>query len=803
MNDLMARLLGLRTLEWSDAATRIGFERPFPAWVWVTIGAASFGLAAWSYWRLTGGRTARGLLAAARGLLLVLLAVLISGPQLVKSNESVERDWLLVLADRSASMAVGDAPLPPGAGAGPRRTRDDQLREAVAQSWPMWSQLGRERNVVWLGFGGGAFDLAAARGAAGAAEAVNLGPAEQPRTAVGAAIDQALARAAARPVSGVVLLSDGKSTDRPSRAALRRLEGERIPVFVVPLGAAEPPADLAVRRADGPSFAFVNDLTPVRVTMERAGGSGAATGRVKLIDKTTGRVLDEQPVRFEAPGPGGGAAEQSVTLVHRPGEAGVQTWVVKLEADGPQLVEDNKTAELSIELTDRPLRVLYIDGYPRWEQRYLRSMLVREKSISCATLVLSPERQYLQEGDVILDALPDSPERWAQFDAVILGDVRPDVFTPQQLALLRDHIAVRGAGLIWVGGPGATPARWWTTPLADLLPFTKEAYDGTAVDQSVTMRPTPAAERAQVLRLADDPRSPWPAELADPDVGWSQLRWAQRLDTRAFKPAAEVLAVGVPADGDAPAPEAAGTPLLISMRYGAGKVLYAATDEIWRWRYARGEVLFERYWLQLVRMLGRESLSRQGRSAVLTVTPRRSLVDQPVRMAVELLDQALIESRLPSIPVRITRRGADAGEAAGELSLRPDAAAASPDGRAAPSRTYSAIWLPGEPGVYTVEPAEPSLNALRLSAAAEVGVPNDELRDPATDHALLASLAEQTGGRVLTPAELRSLPTLLPNRQVRQLAETAEPLWDTPLALILVLTLLTLEWVGRRLIRLI
>jgi hypothetical protein len=199
----------------------------------------------------------------------------------------------------------------------------------------------------------------------------------------------------------------------------------------------------------------------------------------------------------------------------------------------------------------------------------------------------------------------------------------------------------------------------------------------------------------------------------------------------------------------------------------------------------------------MIRLLGRESLSRAGRSAVIEVTPRRTDVDQPVRVAVELLDQMLVEQKIASVQVRLTKRAAagDTGTpSVTELTLRPER----DDGR-----LYSAIWLPPEPGTWTAEPIDPALAGLQLSAEAVVTLPDDELRTPETNHALLARLAAETEGSVIRVSELSSLPERIPNRKIRLLNERTEPLWDTPLALILFLSLATLEWLGRRVIRLI
>lgn len=800
MTRVLVDLLDLDTLRFGAEGVAFGFERPFPAWAWVTILVAAAVIAGASYRRLDGPTWARGCLAGLRAALLALVALLISGPRLVERSESLERDWALVLVDRSASMTIADAP--PAAPGGPRRSREAQLRDAVASSWPMWEELSREREVVWLGFDAGAFDLAMEPADdAGERRKPALGEPEGKRTSLASAMSQALRRSAARPLSAVVVISDGRSLDEPSRSALRQLQAERIPVHTVALGSERPVGDLAILRVEAPEVAFVNDVAPVTVELVRTGAADVEAATVRLIDKESGRTLAEREALV-------GPEATEVTLSHTPDAPGESAWIVEIEPRGQDdLIEANNRVESRIRLVDRPMRVLYIDGYPRWEQRYLKNLLIREKSIVSSNLLLAPNRRYLQEGDVELDALPDSPERWAEFDAIIIGDVEPGVFTSAQLEQIREHVASRGAGLIWIGGAGATPNRWFGTALADLLPMSAPGGAGGfggggtigPIGESVVARPTPIAERLGILRLGANPEDPWPADLSDATAGWSLIRWAQRIPADSVKPAAETLAlasvVGNPAETH---------PLALSMRFGAGRALYVATDEIWRWRYARGEALPERFWVQMLRFIGRESLARSGRSAALAVSPRAAVVEQPVRVSVELLDQSLIDAGLASVAVRLERR-AEPGEelpaSPVEVVLRPEDARFTSVGPRA--RRFAATWLPSEAGVWTARAVEPALAGLAMQAEVQVALPNDEMRRPEADFALLARLSAETGGASFTEATLSTLPEHIPNRQLRILRERSETLWDTPLALILVVTLLTLEWVGRRLVRLI
>jgi hypothetical protein len=798
---MLDRLLDLDTLSLTEEGVRLGFERPLPGWAWLLIALGALVLAGWSYRRISGPRGVRFALAGLRSLLILLLVLLVTGPQLVDREETFEQDWVLVLVDRSASLQIED--ISGDAESGLQRVaREEQLRQTLERTWSQWTQLSEDKTVLWLGFDSGAYDLSLTGEDAERRLALD-GPTGR-QTRIGTAIDQALARAAARPLSSVVIVTDGRSTDDVSRAAMRRLRAEQVPIHAVALGSPDPVGDIAIRFAEAPPVAFVGDLSPVSVTVERIGGGDTATGAtVRLIDVDTGETLDEQPVAFE---PGSAeASEQRVLLKTSSDVPGDRNWRVEVIPDDADLIEANNSRPIEIALVDRPIRVLFLDGYPRWEQRYLRSLLMREESINATTLILSPERRYIQDSNTRIAELPSSPEEWAEYDAIMIGDMRPEVLTTEQMTQIREHVALRGGGLIWAAGPTSLPSLWFDTPLADLLPFTRSGADGSIISGSVLMQPTPVAVDLGVLRLGgqgDRSATGWPDELSTADTGWSLLRYAQYIDPAGLKPAVQVLANARPILGG---PD---QPLLLLMRYGSGRSLYLATDETWRWRFGRGEVLFERFWIQLIRMLGRDRLARSGQEAILTASPTRAIVQQPVRVSVELLDQSLIDGAPPNITVELERSMVgESGRSVApvELTLAREAVAVRSDDAEASGAggvIYSSLWLPSEPGLWNATPTSPLLTPLSLEAAVEVALSDDELRRPETDHERLALLAEETGGSVVLAGDFESLPEL-PNRASRRLFERTESLWDTPLAMILVLGLLTVEWVGRRIIRLI
>jgi hypothetical protein len=222
------------------------------------------------------------------------------------------------------------------------------------------------------------------------------------------------------------------------------------------------------------------------------------------------------------------------------------------------------------------------------------------------------------------------------------------------------------------------------------------------------------------------------------------------------------------------------------MRFGAGEIVYVATDEIWRWRYGQGERYPERFWVPLVRLLAREALANDDARAVLAVSPARVAPGESVLVSVRFRDEETASMAPAMVPVEI-RDASGAAIARIELAREGgEATAVFPADRLGPFRA-----VVNDPAFGSSE------------APFEVVRADDEMRRGDADHEALAVLAERSGGRVLDGEGLRGLPSLLPLR-AREIDESVlRSIWDTPVAFAVLLVLLAAEWIGRRLLRLV
>ena len=261
------------------------------------------------------------------------------------------------------------------------------------------------------------------------------------------------------------------------------------------------------------------------------------------------------------------------------------------------------------------------------------------------------------------------------------------------------------------------------------------------------------------------------------------MEWAQRIEQDSLKPTAEVLARGRTLSGKV------SSPIVLSMRYGAGLIVYVASDETWRWRHGIGETYQERFWIQFIRYLSRGTAQSDGNPFRLVVEPKQPEVGSPAMIRVEIQDP---------------KAASMAGDGPLDIQIQPIEITGTPSEQTIQLTHeisgWAGLWSPETPGVWRVR-----VDSSRTGSMEKIVkvIRNDtELSHSESDHPQLLDLAKRSAGAVVAPADIEKLRQLLPKRAISRERSILDPIWNSPAALILVLLLLLLEWIGRRWLRL-
>ncbi len=773
----------LSAFEWLLGSPPVAFERGqielLVPWglFWIAaavVGALVFFLLGYRRLGRRLGKRGRLLLGAARFAAIALVLLCLLRPQLVLSLVVPQENVVGVLLDDSRSMQIADgedgrprseallAAFPDAAAAGRGEAAlGDLLREKfVTRLFRFSEETRRVTGASELGFTGARTDL--------------LG-----------SLTRVADELASLPVAGIVLMSDGADTvagggEEDLDQTLLDLRTRGIRVYPVAVGRPEFDADLELGAPDVPARVLRGSLLEIRLPL-RARGLAGRTARVEALDE--GRIIATETVRLS-----GDSVETTVTLLAPAEEAGARRLRFRVAPFAGEVLTRNNEQSVLMEVDDQPLRLLYFEGQPRWELKFLRRAVSGDPELHVSCLIRTAEGKFyrvdVQSSEELAGGFPDTREELFGYDGVILGSVEASFFSQDQLNMLRDFVSQRGGGLLTLGGTSAFgEGGYRDTPLAEVLPLAlpeEAAPPADAGDRPVptdfrelSVLPTRAGSLHPVARLDPDP-------LANTDLyrNLPPLSAVNRLGRP--KPGATVLLEGLGASEETEA-------VLLVQRFGRGRSASLTVQDLWVWQMDASIPLEDETHEVLSRRLLRWLASEAPRRLEVSAAPAKSLVGERVTLRARVEDERFLAVNDAFVEAEVT--GAD-----GVISGVPLRWTGQGDGE------YSGVYVPTGPGTHQVEIRAGGAGlgeeseAPRAVTLFEAGVVDDEFFDAEADPELLARIAEATGGRLFEPDEAVELLTDLSLAESGTTVVERRELWNVPAVFLLLFGLLAADW---------
>lgn len=766
-----------------------------PAWVLVMVVLpAVLGIAFLAYWKEPLSHRVRGLLVGLRSLSLIALLLVIFRPVEVQSRENVEPAGVLVLVDDSASMVHKD-----------RYGADRELRQALTEQLGVDPAATTRSDLLQTAWKGPFLDDLRGRGyeVRPFRFAENLAPlsglealhARGRSTHIGQAISGALGSMRGKHVTDVIVVSDGRNTggSDPLDAAIAARAGGAS-VHTVLVGDPHPEINLSLELLDAPPNVLQGDevAIPLRVTGRGAQGSQTEITLEELGPEGSGlnpRAVDRAQVTIEE--------DSARVVLVAPGsalvpDAGVRRFRVSLEPLPKESLVDDNQIELLVQVTSAQLRVLYIEGFPRYEYRFLRELLRSgDERIQAQIFLMSATPDFPQDsspGLPPLDRIPtDRKTLLEDYDVIILGDLDPYRISADPargeefVASLREFVE-KGGGLCVIAGEYENPRSVAGTDFASLLPV--------RLDTTGSFAPEQDTRRLQLPRLAT-PDAPHEITRLHADLEVNRALWETEAGLSGFLwfaptlgalPGSQVLLshpdITVGAHRE-PAP------LLVAGYYPEGRTLFMAIDSTWRWRKRYRERYHHRFWHNALRWLALGRLRSQDRRHSLESMEPSYDLDESVILEARVLDDDFAPSEADSIEIQWQAPGAP-----------PE-----------PSRMTA---IDGNPGHYRLRRNVERIGLYQVwmekdgarlaSTEFEVRMPSKETRDPSPDVAAMAALANVGGGRAVHLAQWGELLEEFPGEEERRLPVASEltDTWDRWSTLLIALALFTMEWILRK-----
>ncbi|HTQ53290.1 MAG TPA: glutamine amidotransferase [Bryobacteraceae bacterium] len=591
----------------------------------------------------------------------------------------------------------------------------------------------------------------------------------QPASRIGDSLEQVLADSSTLPLGAVVLLSDGADNsggvDLDTISQIRR---RHIPVHTIGFGREKPGKDIEITDAVLPSRALPDSRLSALVTFRQYGFAGE---KAQVSVRDGSRILATRQVQLKGDG-----APQSEALLFSAGSAGPKTLEIAVDPLPGEENRDNNSLRRLVNVESRKPRILYMEGEPRWEFKFIRRAAEDDRSLQLASMLRTTQNKIYYQGFADAhppdEGFPAKPEELFAYDGLIVGSVEANYFTETQQDLIREFANRRGGGILFLGGRFAlADGGYQHSPLAELLPVELPANKGTFHRDFSSQELTAQGKASLICRLLEDPERN--AER------WTKMpQLANYNDVGEAKPGAVVLMEVAPAGRHR-------MPLLVTENYGRGRTAVFATSGSWRWRMWQDhtDTTHATFWQQLMRHLVSDSPGRVSASTARTV-----LADETrVTLRAEVRDKAY--KPVPNAVVEAHIVGPDGKPAAIELTPVPLQEGA-----------YSAEWNAEKPGTYVAEiVAGRDKDELGRDVALfrrEDGVA--ENFHTSQNRELLEKLASETGGRYYRASDAGRLAGEISYSEAGITTRETKDLWDMPAVFLLALLLRGSEWVLRR-----
>ncbi|MBI2535497.1 MAG: VWA domain-containing protein [Gemmatimonadetes bacterium] len=411
------------------------------------------------------GQGARAGLLGLAGLRLGALAVLafaLARPTLVVPTVVPQQNFLAILVDDSRSMQIVDQG---------GQARGQVAAQLIAPDGDLLRRLDPQFKVRLYRFSAGAERMGST------AELSFAGG----RTRLGAALERVRQDLSGAPLAGIAVFTDGADNAGVATSeAILQLRAARVPVYAVGLGRERLEKDVEVSRLDVPGSALAGSTLIADLLLAQ---SGYGNTPVAVYVEESGRIVATDTVRL----PRDGAA--TVRIPFTLTGTGPRRIRVRVASPGGEPLVENNAREASVYADDRRHKVLYFEGEPRFETKFIRRAVQDDRQIQLVVLQRTAENKFLRlevdSPEELVAGFPKAREELFRYVGLVLGSVEASQFTHDQLQMIRDFVGERGGGALLLGGRLAfAEGGYGGTPVADLVPFELPAVEQVSADST-------------------------------------------------------------------------------------------------------------------------------------------------------------------------------------------------------------------------------------------------------------------------------------------------------------------------------
>ena len=672
-------------------------------------------------------------------LMLAVVLIVVWQPALVSERLLSGENAVAIMLDTSGSMTFNEG----GA------TRMDQAQALLTPD--SLAGIADIYNILPYGFADSANTM----------DAFSILPDPGTATNLGQSVLQTLRQASGASLGAVILVSDGADNSGAiSQSELSEIASFGVPIHSVGIGRESIPEDLELSEILLPEKALPGTTLSARVAIRHDQGGSA---RVKVYDGDT--FLTTQDIVL--------GNNQNMTLafvdieVPEPGQLDLRFTLDPINNESNLA---NNTRSRVVDVEESRYKVLYVEGEPRWEYKFLQRALNDDPSIQLSTLLKVTPNKYYRQGiespEQLENGFPEERAELFNYDALIIGSLNAAELTSEQHAMIRDFVSDRGGSLMMLAGlNGLGLGGWGETVVNEILPSRLNADNAAFVREKAPVTLTDSGRLAPMLQFSDSE--------SENERLWSELpEIADHQQLGPLRPAATTL-LGVNVEGRI-------QPLLVTQPYGKGQSYIMATGGTWRWQMSLpvADMRHETFWRQLTRGL----VANSPRPFELT----SRVQNEEISVRAQVRDPDAEENQGLEISAVVSSENSDVVS----LDLQP-----------VPGQpgVYEASFTPNQTGLYSIEAisrvGESLVSATTTAVRYDEG---QEIFNVRQNRPLLERISLLTGGQYWSPEQWDEIPEAISYSTAGITEQQISYLWDAPFFFLLLILLKTAEWLLRR-----
>ena len=559
----------------------------------------------------------------------------------------------------------------------------------------------------------------------------------------------------------VFIFSDGQNNSGLStRKEILRLKQKKVPVYTIAVGQKnynDSNVDASVEKIDNispvPKDQNFSILSHIKL-------SGLRARRTKVTVKINDKIVYEDKLQ---------ARNDQETILFEPelNAFGLKPGFHKLEISVQKHTEEitplNNSLSSYFEVRDDGLKVLLLSSAPTAEYKFLRRTLASSEGLS-----LNAPNPFLSR--TALGRAKLQQINCADYNVFIFVDTDYKFIPSILLRSINLRLKDPGTGVLTIAGP-SFKRQWQELPqnTPNLLPIQVNGENTPSAIRDISFTPTQDGQEHFISSFINELPLETQTEIA-------KLKGYQLRNFSELSGAKNLFE------------DSAGNPLLIA-RSGQTRQIFLATPSLWRHalKPELRDSFYRRLWFRSIFFLAGKESDLNSKIRLYTGKTRYSY-DEQVEMRATVLNGK--GQNVSNIPVKVSVIHKETGDSF-DLQMKER------------QSNFKAQFLALNPGLYTLQASATVDRNILKSREVKIFVMPDrkEFSHVITDEASLKRIAETTEGSLISPEDFPGiLRNFLENADVRQVVTRSKirELWDNAFVLILLLILLSLEWVFRR-----